>query len=528
MPVVINTSFADPDHRASGLIWLRHGRLIKRLVQAFFLIVTVVLIVRMRFPFSPIPDPDLYLRFSPLGPIWAILTGTVGMSVFAGGIAILLLSLFFGRFFCGWVCPLGTCIDMTDSFIGPYQQQGIKSSLRLTRYFLLIGGCVAALFSVNMLWYFDPLSLFTRLFTVILYPLFTLFVSSLFQILAFIPGISWLDWYWRKWIFIEGQSSHLQIVPLFLLIIGILLLERYARRGWCRFVCPAGALLGLLSRKLPFGRRVLETCTHCQRCARSCRMAAIPINEIEKTDPTQCIQCLDCAILCPVQDSAIRFGFRQRLHPPLDLGRRMILRGVVTGLAAAGLHRIESEKAFRDYPLIRPPGSIPEDEFLQRCIRCLACVRVCQSNGRCLQPADGASHLFERWTPIAVMRLGYCEQNCNLCGQVCPTGAILPLSLRQKEETPMGLAVFDRNVCIPHARAEDCLVCEEHCPIGEKAIRFDQREVRAPDGSTRVVKLPYVVKEKCIGCGICETKCPLNGKPGIFITPENARRPRSL
>ncbi len=126
------------------------------------------------------------------------------------------------------------------------------------------------------------------------------------------------------------------------------------------------------------------------------------------------------------------------------------------------------------------------------------------------------------------MREGYCEYNCNLCGEVCPTDAILPLSMETKQKTPMGLAFFDKNLCIPFERHEDCIVCEEHCPTPDKAIKFDMKEAQLPDGSRRLVKYPYVVRELCIGCGICEEKCPLPNLPGIFVTRENEKRLLSL
>ena len=134
------------------------------------------------------------------------------------------------------------------------------------------------------------------------------------------------------------------------------------------------------------------------------------------------------------------------------------------------------------------------------------------------------NNLLELWAPTAVMREGYCEYNCNLCCLVCPTEAILPLTLEQKQKTPMGLAYFDKNICIPYAENRDCIVCEEHCPTPDKAIKFELKEVTLPDGSIREVKYPYVIRDLCIGCGICETKCPLPDAPGIFVTTENQKR----
>ncbi|OQA05542.1 MAG: quinol dehydrogenase periplasmic component [bacterium ADurb.Bin374] len=150
-------------------------------------------------------------------------------------------------------------------------------------------------------------------------------------------------------------------------------------------------------------------------------------------------------------------------------------------------------------------------------------MRVCASNGACLQPDGLENGLSGLWAPVARMRTGYCEYNCNLCGQVCPTGAIRKLSLDAKYKHPIGRAVFDKNFCIPYRRNEDCLVCEEHCPVPDKAIRFERREATAPDGTKRMIKYPYVVADMCIGCGICENKCPLPGRPGIFVSNERAR-----
>ena len=200
----------------------------------------------------------------------------------------------------------------------------------------------------------------------------------------------------------------------------------------------------------------------------------------------------------------------------------MITSGL--GVLSLGLLSAGIKKNDADQKRIRPPGALAESEFLDRCIRCLECVRICQSNGKCLQPDGIRTSLLDLWMPVAIMRQGYCEYNCNLCGQVCPTEAILPLTLVEKQKTPMGLAYFNKNICIPYAENRDCIVCEEHCPTPEKAIKFDLKNVTLPDGRNRQVKYPYVERHLCIGCGICETKCPLPGEAGIFVTIENQKR----
>jgi ferredoxin len=122
------------------------------------------------------------------------------------------------------------------------------------------------------------------------------------------------------------------------------------------------------------------------------------------------------------------------------------------------------------------------------------------------------------------MREGYCEYSCTLCGQVCPSGAIKPLIETAKKTTVIGLAYINRSRCIPWERGEDCIVCEEHCPVPKKAVIFRRGEVELPGGIKTGVKLPYVDRELCLGCGICETKCPVQGEAAIRITNEGEQR----
>jgi len=189
-------------------------------------------------------------------------------------------------------------------------------------------------------------------------------------------------------------------------------------------------------------------------------------------------------------------------------------------LFARGLRWKSAEARAR---LLRPPGVRDEAEFLAKCVRCGECMKVCLRSA--LYPAAFQAGVEGLYTPVVLPRLGYCEYHCTLCGQVCPTGAIPNLPKGEKEREVIGKAVLDKNHCLPFARKTNCIVCEEHCPIPQKAIRSRNVETVDLNGRRIVLMEPYVVDEICNGCGICEFVCPLEGKSGIEIFAAKDRTP---
>jgi len=503
----------------------------RRIFQIIFLLFFVFLFLKARYPYDDSLSADLFLRFSPLTPLFYFIDTFELRWIFWPAFIILLLTVFFGRFFCGWICPLGTSIDMASKLVkSPSNTVSEKyHQLRYLKFAVLIGTVLFAVFSINIWGYFDPLSIFNRVLTASLYPISTLVLE---QSLLFISNISLLEGPvyfiydgFKDLLMPEEQAFIQQIFWITIFFLVILGLEKLSRRFWCRYLCPAGAWLGFLSQFRFYERIVGEACPVCNKCQTECKMNAIPEGNVAFTDKIECIECFNCGAVCPPKAKSITYRWRWRpYHSSVDLNRRqfMITSGISIlslSLLSAGIKNKNSQQR-----RIRPPGALVEDEFLDRCIRCFECIRICQSNGRCLQPDAIHASLLELWVPVAMMREGYCEYNCNLCGQVCPTEAILPLTLAEKQKTPMGLAYFDKNICIPFAEYRDCIVCEEHCPTPDKAIKFELKQVTMPDGTGRLVKYPYVVRNLCIGCGICETKCPLPGEAGIFLTIENQKR----
>jgi MauM/NapG family ferredoxin protein len=242
---------------------------------------------------------------------------------------------------------------------------------------------------------------------------------------------------------------------------------------------------------------------------------------------SECFGCLNCTDACRRDALSFTWTLPGRGSPPVesvDLSKRAAFGAVVGGLAALGVFRISPQSRGKTFHarLIRPPGSRPERDFLARCTACGLCMKVCPTGG--LQPSLAEAGLEGLWTPRLVPQIGYCDYNCTLCGQVCPTEAIARLELEAKHKTRIGLAAFDTTRCIPYAYGRDCMVCEEHCPIPDKAIYVVEVEVQDRQGGKKIVKQPHVDPEKCIGCGVCEHVCPYKDAAGIHVSSANESR----
>jgi ferredoxin len=222
---------------------------------------------------------------------------------------------------------------------------------------------------------------------------------------------------------------------------------------------------------------------------------------------------MECQLHCPHERVRFRLAGVRPAAGEAVMERRVFLGGLVCGFFLAKLFRFRDPAA--QARLLRPPGVRSEAEFLEKCVRCGECMKVCLRSA--LYPALSQAGIEGLYTPLLIPRLGYCEYNCTLCGQVCPTGAIPKLPKEEKQREVIGKAVFDKNHCLPFAKRTDCIVCEEHCPIPQKAIRAETVTITDFVGRQVKVRQPYVVEGLCNGCGICENVCPLEGKAGIEV-----------
>jgi len=469
---------------------------IRKLSQAAFLLLFGLLFLLTVYPPSGRPV-DLFLRTDPLAAGSALLAARhFPWDRLLWLLPLVGLALVAGRAFCGWICPLGTLVDCADGLARRRRPLALPGPRR-AKYYLLAALLAAALLGAQLAYLADPLVLLTRSFALGLFaPL---------QAVARAVGLG------NHPLLPESQAYYRFSLLALVMLGAILGLAVVGRRYWCRMLCPLGALYGLLGRWAPVRLQVNDQCVECGRCARECPTGAISAQDPRRYQGAECTLCAHCLRACPTQAIGINLGHYPGREPGADLSRRRLLAAVGVGAVwVAGVKAAASQKPTvtgvrAGSPwLIRPPGALAEEEFLRRCLRCQQCVKACPTNG--LQPALAEGGLDGLWTPVLVPRLGACTEHCNLCSQVCPTGAIAPFAIDEKPHLFLGTAKIDRSHCLVWAQERECLVCDEVCAY--RAIEW-----RQDGGKGR----PYVIDEICTGCGLCESACPIQPRAAIRV-----------
>ncbi len=502
-------------------------RWLRRISQILFLLLFVFLLIRTEDRLATNSVPYLSKFFFQFDPLLSISTFLATFKIPEGFLFALLcivVTFLFGRIFCGWVCPLGTVYNMV-SYIRKKEVWGLRRQwlkIQRVKYYLLVVSLMAALFSLQLSGILDPLSILYRSLALGILPgvnhsTHAFFDSLYHSNLTFITLISEPIYAFLKdHVLSFQQPIFIQGLFITLLFFGLVFLSLYRRRFFCRYLCPLGALLGIFSKMSLPKLNVDENCTNCMLCSQKCPAEADP-HATEYWKKTECFLCWNCVEVCPTKSISFKSSLQwiSQKGNVVDLRSRRMALSALAGASLVPFFSFSLERKQANPDLIRPPGALPEEEFLQTCVRCGECMKACLTN--VIQPTFLEAGLEGLWTPYLVMRLGYCEYSCTLCGQVCPTQAIKRLPVADKQKAVIGLAFIDKGRCLPFAAQKECVVCEEHCPTPIKAIWFDKKEITLRDGSKKVMKQPVVDLDLCIGCGICEFKCPVSDRPAIYV-----------
>ncbi len=450
---------------------------VRRISQIFFFILFLWFCIAATFGESfrqlrgwPV---NWFLQLDPLVALGNLITTRTLYAGLAWAGATVALTLVLGRFFCGWVCPFGSM----HHFVGYLGSRGRRTvakieanryrSAQKIKYYILtvlllaaaaqifrLDGIAAASLQTGLL---DPIPLVTRSVNLVLLPL----ADSSAHLVT------------------TGQRHYGGAWLIGTIFFAALLLNLVIPRFYCRIICPLGALYGVIGRFALWriGKKQAE-CSECRLCDLHCEGACSPA---EKIRVPECVLCMNCLHTC--RDGLVGYHtFRSaagEIASP-DLSRRGFVVASVCGVAALPLLRINGALDRNwDPALVRPPGSLAEPEFLDRCIKCGQCARVCPTN--VIQPAEWDRRIEALWTPVLNFRTGSsgCQMNCTACGHICPTAAIRPLSPEEKlgrgtfeKRGPIriGTAFVDRTRCLPWAMDRPCIVCQENCPVSPKAI----------------------------------------------------------
>ena len=434
-------------------------------------------------------------------------------------VALLVLTLVFGRIYCSVICPLGIMQDIFG-WLGKkakknrYTYSKQKHALRMAFFtFMLIlivlgGGTIVQLLA--------PYSAFGRICTNLLQPVYMAGNNVLAAIAEHYD--SYAFYHTNVWM------RALPSLIISIVTLGILAVLAWRNgRTYCNTICPVGTALSVFAKfswlKVRFD---VDKCKNCSLCTKNCKAACIDY-KTHTVDPLRCVVCGDCIKSCKFGalkysiDSSTTSDTSKTSDPSVDSSKRTFLVSSALLATAAmaqskdkimdgGLAEIEDKVAPERQTPLTPPGSLSAQNMARNCTGCQLCISQCPN--QVLRPSSDLMHLMQ---PIMSYERGYCRPECNRCSEVCPAGAIKPIKHEDKASTQIGHAVWIKKNCIPLTDGVECGNCARHCPVGAiEMVPSNPDDEESP-------YVPAVNESRCIGCGACEYLCPARPFSAIYV-----------
>ena len=414
-------------------------------------------------------------------------------------LALVVLTLLVGRAYCSVICPLGVMQDVISRISGlrkkkksRFSYSGEKKWLRYGILVIFVVALVAGLTPLAAL--LAPYSSYGRMVSSV--------VSPSLSPVAIVAAVSFVVVAIMSWL---------------------------GGRTYCNTICPVGTVLGFFSRFALF-RPIIDTskCNSCKRCAKKCKASCIDAKN-HRIDYSRCVACMDCIKNCKHGALTFRYALNNKAcnngksssdkcsNENTDISRRSFLTLSATLAATSlvkaqekkvdgGLAAIEDKKKPERATRLVPPGAKSLRHFSQHCTACQLCVSECPNN--VLRPSTNLDTLMQ---PEMSYEDGYCRPECTRCSEVCPAGAIRPITVAEKSSTRIGHAVWIKKNCLPVADGVECGNCARHCPSGAIfMVHIDANDDESP-------KIPVIDTERCIGCGACENLCPARPFSAIYV-----------
>ena len=446
--------------------------------------------------------------------------------------ALLILTLLFGRVYCSVICPLGVMQDIISWIHGKTKKKNrfrfsYSPAKKWLRYAVLVAFVVALVLGAHSLVALvAPYSAYGRIASNLLAPIYQ-WGNNLLALIAE-RADSYAFYSVDVWI---KSTATFAVAAATLVVVGFLAWKN--GRTWCNTICPVGTVLGFFAKFSLFAPVInTEKCRNCGLCGKQCKAACINMKEHE-IDLSRCVACMDCIDTC--KEGAISYARRYgkkctskcedtNKKDNVDKGRRaFIVSSAIVGTAATmkaqemkvdgGLAAIaRAEKPERQTPLV-PAGALSLKNFSDHCTACQLCVSVCPN--QVLRPSTSLMTLMQ---PEMSYERGYCRPECTKCSDVCPAGAIRPVTREKKSSIQIGHAVVNLANCVVNTDEVKCGNCARHCPVG--AIRMVRKD---PDNNESLM-IPTVNEEKCIGCGACENLCPARPFTAIHVEGHEVHR----